>query len=43
MKNSESTVPDDYVAIGADAEEETSEDDADAADDTAEKTTEEAE
>ena len=36
-------VPDDYVAIGADAEEETSEDDADAADDTAEKTTEEAE
>ena len=36
-------VPDDYVAIGADAEEETSEDDADAADDTAEETTEEAE
>lgn len=36
-------VPDDYVAIGADAEEATSEDDADAADDTAEKTTEEAE
>ena len=36
-------VPDDYVAIGADAEEDTSEDDADAADDTAEETTEEAE
>ena len=36
-------VPDDYVAIGADAEEATSEDDADAADDTAEETTEEAE
>ena len=36
-------VPDDYVAIGADAEEETSEDDADAADDTAEETTEEVE
>ena len=36
-------VPDDYVAIGADAEEETSEDAADAADDTAEETTEEAE
>ena len=36
-------VPDDYVAIGADAEEETSDEDADAADDTAEETTEEAE
>ena len=36
-------VPDDYVAIGADAEEETSEEDADAADDTTEETTEEAE